>query len=101
MNYSYADAIYNLEEGRAAKRPRWRGYVKKVNVQEDGSYDLVYVKKDGTEVTYHMDGDGVMTCESPLTLSGSLNGDLMSNDWIVGSADEFESARAGDGEGEF
>ena len=101
MGYYYADAINNLGDGQAAKRPRWRGYIKKINVQEDGSYDLVYVKKDGTQATYHVDAEGIMSCDSPLTLNASLNSDMLSNDWIIGSAEEFESSRSGEGEGEF
>lgn len=102
MGYSYADAINSLQDGQAAKRPRWRGYVKKGNVAiEDRSYDLTFVKADGTEVVYHVAADGEQTAETTLVFDGELNADMMSNDWMIGDAEDFEVSRAGSGSGQF
>lgn len=101
MGYYYADAMNALQEGQAAKSPRWRGYVKKGPVAEDGSYDLTFVKADGTEIVFHVAADGAQTAAGSIVFDGELNADMMSNDWMIGPAEDFEVARAGGGSGQF
>lgn len=99
MNCSFADAINLLTDGQAAKRPSWRGYVKRVDASEtEGAYNLVFVKPDGTTTyTFAISADGTITTSDTLTLDVDLFGALLSNDWLVGSTADFEAARSGTG----
>lgn len=97
MNYTFADAIAQLENGKAAKRPGWRGYVKRVDGQS-GAYDLVYVKPDGTSYTYHHAADGTVTApQTAVTLDAELHVAMLSNDWIIADTTSFEQCRQGSG----
>lgn len=54
------EALYRLTNGYAARRPSWKGYVKRVDTVVDGvvtSYALTFVFADGTETTYTMGTD--------------------------------------------
>lgn len=96
MNMSFADAISQLTDGKAAKRPNWAGYVKRVDGQ-DGAYRIVFVKRDGTQNTYAVSAAGVVTTESAVTMDADLFGAMCSTDWIVGDTSGFEEARTGTG----
>lgn len=99
MNFSFADAISQLTNGKAAKRPSWRGYVKRVDSAEtEGAYSLVFVKPNGTTTyTFAIASDGTITTSDTLTLDVDLFASMLSNDWLVGSAADFEAARSGTG----
>lgn len=98
MNYSFADAMSQLSNGRAAKRPAWRGYVKREDVGTDGAYDIVFVKPDGTTTyTYSVSAAGVITTSDSLTMDVDLFAGMCSTDWMIGNTDDFEAARSGTG----
>lgn len=96
MNYSFADAISQLTNGKAAKRPAWGGYVKRVD-GTDGAYSIVYVKRDGTQNTYAIASDGTITTSAAITQDVDLFAGMISNDWMIGNTADFETARLGTG----
>lgn len=96
MNYSFADAVSMLTDGKACKRPSWNGYLKRVD-GADGAYNLVFIKRDGTSSTYAVSSTGVITNSSAISLDVDLFAGMISNDWIVGNTSEFEAARGGSG----
>ena len=93
---SFADAIAQLTDGKAAKRPNWAGYVKRVD-EQDGAYSIVFVKRDGTQNTYATSADGVITTEAAVSMDAELFAAMCSTDWIIGAAASFEQARTGSG----
>ena len=93
---SFADAIAQLTDGKAAKRPNWAGYVKRVEGQ-DGAYNIVFVKRDGTQNTYAVSAAGVITTESAVSMDADLFAAMCSTDWIIGNAASFEQGRTGTG----
>lgn len=98
MNYSFADAINQLKNGKACKRPSWRGYVKRMDVGTDGAYNIVFVKPNGTTTyTYSVTSDGVWSTTDTLVMDVDLFVGMCSTDWLVGATDDFESARSGTG----
>jgi len=98
MNFSFADAINQLTNGKACKRPSWRGYVKRVDVGTEGAYNIVFVKPNGTTTyTFAFSAQGVCTTSDTLTMDTDLFVGMCSTDWIVGNTTDFESARGGTG----
>lgn len=93
---SFADAISQLSDGKAAKRLNWAGYVKRVDGQEH-AYSIVFVKRDGTQNTYAVSEDGVITTEGAISMDVELFAAMCSTDWIVGDAASFEQGRTGTG----
>ena len=93
---SFADAIAQLTDGKAAKRPNWAGYVKRVDGQ-DGAYNIVFVKRDGTQNTYSVSAAGVITTEGAVSMDADLFVAMCSTDWIIGDAASFEQGRTGTG----
>ena len=93
---SFADAIAQLTDGKAAKRPNWAGYVKRID-GENGEYNVVFVKRDGTQNTYAVTSAGVITTEAAVSMDADLFAAMCSTDWIIGDAASFEQARTGSG----
>ena len=93
---TFADAIAQLTDGKACKRPSWGGYVKRVDGQ-DGAYEIVFVQRDGTQKTYSVSTAGVITTESAVSMDVDLFAGMCSTDWIVGDAASYEEARTGTG----
>ena len=93
---SFADAIAQLTDGKAAKRPNWAGYVKRID-GENGEYNVVFVKRDGTQNTYAVTSAGVITTEAAVSMDAELFAAMCSTDWIIGAAASFEQARIGSG----
>ena len=93
---SFADAIAQLTDGKAAKRPNWAGYVKRVD-GEGGAYSIVFVKRDGTMNTYAVSAEGVITTEGAVSMDADLFAAMCSTDWIIGDAADFEQGRTGTG----
>lgn len=93
---SFADAIAQLTDGKAAKRPNWAGYVKRVDGQE-GAYSIVFVKRDGTQNTYSVSAAGVITTEGAVSMDADLFAAMCSVDWIIGYTASFEQGRTGTG----
>ncbi len=96
MGSSFADAIAQLTNGKATKRPSWAGYVKRTD-GTDGAYSIVYVKRDGTQNTYTISSTGGITTSGAITQDVELFAGMISNDWIIGDVDQFETARTGSG----
>lgn len=96
-------ALQSCRNGDAVKRESWRGYIQKVfpgaekeetRLPNDAPFDVVVVAADGTKATYSF---GTETAEEPTQLSHELLDAFLRDDWIRGSADAFEKARAGGG----
>lgn len=100
---TFADIIAQLENGKAAKRPSWRGFVKKVAGATEGAYDIVFVKpaaaagQSPTTYTYHIAANGTITTSDTLTMDVELFASMCSTDWFMASTSEFEAALAGTG----
>lgn len=98
---TFTSAIQNLRSGEAAKRESWTGYVLKQDApdttNETPKYDFVFVQRDGTRYVYAF---GTDSKDTPCQLTKVLLEGFMADDWIRGSAEEFEKARTGTG-GEF
>ena len=93
---SFADAIAQLTDGNAATRPNWAGYVKRID-GENGEYNVVFVKRDGTQNTYAVTSAGVITTEAAVSMDADLFAAMCSTDWIIGDAASFEQGRTGSG----
>ena len=93
---SFADAIAQLTDGKAAKRPNWAGYVKSID-GENGEYNVGFVKRDGTQNTYAVTSAGVITTEAAVSMDADLFAAMCSTDWIIGDAASFEQGRTGSG----
>ena len=93
---SLADAIAQLTNGKACKRPNWAGYVKRVDGQ-DGAYSIVFVKRDGTQNTYAVAANGTITTSSAVSMDPDLFAAMCSTDWIIGDTASFEQGRTSTG----
>ena len=93
---SFADAIAMLTDGKAAKRPNWAGYVKRVDGQ-DGAYDLVFVKRNGTQNTYHVAANGAITTDGAITMDVDLFAAMLATDWQISDTANYEQGRTGTG----
>ena len=113
---TYSDAVNSLTIGQACKRPDWGGYIKKIANSEsgagEGSFELVYVAKsnandsnDSWTYTYTVNSTtGIGTWSAPdteLGVDAQMQEALLADDWIIGNAAEFETARSGAGGGEW
>ena len=93
---SFASAIAQLTDGKAAKRPNWAGYVKRVD-GDAGAYNVVFVKRDGTQSTYSFSASGTITTSGAVTMDVDLFAAMCSNDWMIGDAESYEEGRTGSG----
>lgn len=93
---SFADAIAQLTDGKAAKRPNWAGYVKRVDGQ-DGAHSIVFVKRNGTQNTYSVSAAGVVTTEGAVSIDADLFAAMCSTDWLISDTASFEQGRTGSG----
>lgn len=95
----FAYVIQNLAGGQAAKRPSWGGYVKKTITTADDAetetYTLTFVKRNGAQTVYTWNGSAFDAPATPMSLDGELFAALAADDWIVGSAADYEAARTG------
>lgn len=98
---TFAGALQSCRNGDAVKRESWRGYIQKVfpgaeetRFLNDAPFDVVIVAADGAKATYSF---GTDTDEDPTQLSHELLDAFLRDDWIRGSAESFEKARAGGG----
>ena len=112
---TYSDAVNSLTIGQACKRPDWGGYIKKIANSEsgagEGSFELVYVAKGNDNYywgyTYTVNsttGIGVWAASDPddlLEVDAQMQESLLADDWMIGNAAEFETARSGAGGGEW
>ena len=94
---NFADAIAQLTDGKAAKRPNWAGYVKRVDHDDDAGYDIVFVKRNGTTNTYSVSSEGVITTEGAVSMDADLFAAMCSTDWMIGDTASFEQGRTGTG----
>lgn len=95
-----ADACNTMGDGYAAKLPDWAGYIKKT-VKPEGGYKLEIIERahleGGTIPTYDVDKSGVMTATNPAELEHELMTAMLSTDWIIAPASNFEAARSATG----
>lgn len=93
-------------DGAAWKTPSMKGYIKKTvlaaETYGEGAYKLTFVKADGTSYDFYFNVDtsvftGTIPDASNLTFDRELLGHVIDNNWIAGTAAEFEAARSGTG----
>ena len=96
-----ADAINNLRDGQATKRPVMGGYAHKTVTSSTGvdpeTYTLTYVERDGTTHVYTWTGTAWQAPSTPISLDGEFHSNMLADDWIIGKRADFESARSGSG----
>ncbi len=101
---TFANAIADIAEGYACKRPSWRGYVYRDNItaataDTSEKYDIVFVNKGGTKFTYPYDTSSSLSEYTKFTKE--LVTAMKADDWIQGAKADFELAREGNSDGDF
>lgn len=97
---TFADAIYGLRDGYAAKRPSWGGYVKKAVTSTDtdpNPYTLTYKNRSGTEYVYTFNGTSWTAPSTTVPFDAELHAAMIADDWTVGTVADYEAARTGTG----
>lgn len=98
---TFANAVSMLNDGRAAKRSSWGGYVYRTDTAQstDGSYSLTFKNRTGTEYAYSYNGTtGAWTAPSTkVPFDSDIMASMIANDWTTGKKTDFETARAGGG----
>lgn len=97
---TFADAVANLQDGKAAKRPQWQGYVKRDNdttFSTTGKYDLTYKNRTGTEYKYSWNGTAWIAPLATVPFDAEIHAAMIADDWITGSTADFEACRQGGG----
>lgn len=95
---TFADAVTNLQDGKAAKRPTWHGYVKRDNdstFSTTGKYTLTYRKANGTDYVYQWNGTAWVEPTMMVDIDAELHASMIADDWITGSTEDFETCRQG------
>ena len=95
------NALKYLENGQAAKRTSWGGYIEKTITSADDAevetYTLTLVTRDGTKYVYTYDGTNWVAPETPMSMDVDFFASLLEDDWDTGKASAFEEARSGTG----
>lgn len=98
---TFADAIRTIASSTtrdAVKRPAWGGYVYRGTVDATtGGYTLTYKNRSGTTYAYTFSGSAWTAPSTALSIDGELQAAMVADDWIVGTAADFEASRAGSG----
>ena len=98
---TFADAIRSIVSSTtrdAVKRPAWGGYVYRGTVDSTtGGYTLTYKNRSGTTYAYTFSGSAWTAPSTALSIDGELQAAMVADDWIVGTAADFEASRAGAG----
>lgn len=98
---TFADAIRTIASSTtrdAAKRPAWGGYVYRGAIDATtGGYTLTYKNRSGTTYAYTFSGSAWTAPSTALSIDGELQAAFVADDWIVGTATDFEASRAGSG----
>lgn len=98
---TFADAIRSITTGStrdAVKRPAWGGYVYRSAIDATtGGYTLTYKNRAGNIYAYAFTGSAWTVPSTALDIDGELQEAMLADDWIVGSAADFEASRAGSG----
>ena len=95
---SFDNAVENLRDGYAAKRPSWGGYVKKVVTDaDDGAYKLTFKNRAGTEYEYTYNGTAWTAPATTVPFDTEMLEAMLADDWQTGTTAAFESARSGSG----
>jgi len=92
------NTIVNSTTKDAMKRPAMGGYLYRSEVSTatgtDGDYTLTFKNRAGTTYVYSYDASAD-TWTAPSTkpdLSGELFGEILGDDWMVGTKEDFEAA---------
>lgn len=98
---TFADAIRSIVSSTtrdAVKRPAWGGYVYRGTVDSTtGGYTLTYKDRAGNTYAYTFSGSAWTAPSTALDIDGELQEAFVADDWIVGTATDFEASRAGSG----
>lgn len=98
---TFADAIRSIVSSTtrdAVKRPAWGGYVYRGTVDSTtGGYTLTYKNRAGNTYVYTFSGSAWTAPSTALDIDGELQEAFVADDWIVGTATDFEASRAGSG----
>ena len=92
------DTIVNSTSKDAMKRPAMGGYFYRSEVSTatgtEGDYTLTFKNRAGTTYVYSYDASA-NTWTAPSTkpdLTGELWGEILGDDWMVGTKEDFEAA---------
>ena len=95
---TFADAIRTIASSTtrdAAKRPAWGGYVYRGTVDATtGGYTPTYKDRAGNTYAYTFSGSAWTAPSTALSIDGELQAAFVADDWIVGTATDFEASRA-------
>lgn len=95
------NALAYLDNGKAAKRAPWGGYIEKTitSAADDKveTYTLTLTTRDGTKYIYTYDGTKWVAPTTPMTMDADFFASLLEDDWTTGNASAFEEARSGTG----
>ena len=98
---TFADAIRTIASSTtrdAVKRPAWGGYVYRGAIDATtGGYTLTYKNRAGNTFAYTFSGSAWTAPSTALSIDGELQAAFVADDWIVGTAADFEASRAGAG----
>ena len=98
---TFADAIRSIVSSTtrdAVKRPAWGGYVYRgTGDSATGGYTLTYGDRAGDTDAYAFSGSAWTAPSTALSIDGELQAAFVADDWIVGTATDFEASRAGSG----
>lgn len=98
---TFADAIttiLNSSNVDAVKRTSWGGYVYRSSIDaETGAHTLTFKNRSGTTYEYSYSGSTWTAPSTAAAIDAELLESFIANDWITGSAADFEAARSGQG----
>jgi len=93
------EAIVNSPAKDAIKRPAMGGYFVRSAISttegSEGDFTLTLKNRAGTTYAYSYDAS-TKKWTAPATMpdmTGELFGELLADDWTIGTSDDFESAR--------
>ncbi len=91
--------LETLADGKAFKRPAWRGYgFKTVTDATADLYTITFKNASGTTYVYTKTANGWTAPATMLPIDASLFESLLfADDWIFGEVADFETARSGSG----
>lgn len=98
---TFADAIRTIiysTNYNAVKRTSWGGYVYRSDIDETtGAYTLTFKNRSGTTYVYSFSGSAWTAPSTAAAIDAELLAAFIADDWIAGTAADFEAARSGQG----
>ena len=98
---TFADAIRTIlysTNQNAVKRTSWGGYVYRSDIDPTtGAYTLTFKNRAGTTYVYSYSGSVWTAPATAASIDAELLESFIADDWITGTAADFEDARSGQG----